>query len=99
MTRVALSALAVVAVVACADSSRPLGPGGARPQVSAMSGYTIVDIGTLGGNFGFARHINHSGLDLGDRRPAAGQTHALRERPGGETIDLHTPGRHMSGAL
>jgi len=48
MTRVALSALAVVAVVACADSSRPLGPGGARPQVSAMSGYTIVDIGTLG---------------------------------------------------
>src|SRR5438093_13493735 len=77
MTRVALSALAAVAVVACADSSRPLGPGGAQPQVAGVPGYTIADIGTLGGNFGFARYINSSGLAWGESCTRVGWPDAL----------------------
>ena len=99
MTRVTLSALAAVAVAACADSSRPLEPGGAQLQVSGMPGYTVVDIGTLGGNFGFARHINDSGLVVGESRTAAGQTHAFLWKPGDQMIDLGTLGGAFSGAL
>src|SRR5436309_15729718 len=74
MTRVALSALAAVAVVACADSSRPLGPGGAQPQVAGVPGYTIAAIGTHGGNLSLPGHINGSKLAVDENLPAAGQT-------------------------
>ena len=86
--------LSVIVIVSC---SEPTTPESAVPVVkssqvlSPPSGYTAVDLGTLGGGTGFGRHINDAGQIAGDSETAGGETHAFLWENGVMT-DLGTLG-------
>ena len=95
------SAIAVMlAAIAC---SEPMSPP-ARPRVQAglappARGYTITDLGTLGGGFAEARAINDVGQVVGLSETAAGEQHAFVWTAAGGMKDLGTLGGTFSRAF
>ncbi len=76
----------------------PLAVESLDPRV-LLSGYTIVDLGTLGGNSSQANAINAAGQVVGSAQLANGTSHAVLWNPGQAGIDLGTLGGSSSTAL
>ena len=99
--KITTSAIAVMlAAIAC---SEPMSPP-ARPRVQAglappARGYTITDLGTLGGGFAEARAINDVGQVVGLSETAAGEQHAFVWTAAGGMKDLGTLGGTFSRAF
>ena len=58
----------------------------------AQVGWTVTDLGTLGGLFGDARDINEAGHVVGEASPVTGGDHAFLWTPSGGMVDLGTLG-------
>ena len=69
-----------------------------EPRV-LLSGYTIEDLGTLGGNSSQANAINAKGQVVGSAQLADGTSHAVLWDPGKAGQDLGTLGGSNSTAL
>jgi probable HAF family extracellular repeat protein len=65
---------------------------------NAQVGWTVTDLGTLGGNFSNAEDINELGHVVGSSHAANGQEHAFLWTPSTGMIDLGTLGGTFSSA-
>jgi probable HAF family extracellular repeat protein len=89
--------LASRTALACSDRSSPTGPASPNlPRLSAdiatasTSGYTAIDLGTLGGGEGWAVDINDAGQVVGVSRVASGEEHLFLWQEGA-MLDLGCP--------
>jgi probable HAF family extracellular repeat protein len=101
--RVACVAAIAFAISACSQSDGVTNLNGpvtdASPR-SAVTGYTRLDLGTLGGSSSYAAAINSSGVVVGWSETKAGDTHAFRWTPAAGMVDLGTlPGQQSSQAV
>ena len=62
-------------------------------------GWTVTDIGTLGGLYGEAEDINEAGHVVGGSTTASGSSHAFLWTPSGGMVDLGTLGGSTSQAF
>lgn len=92
------------AISACSQSDAVTSVNGppvadaARP--SAATGFTRVDLGTLGGTSSYAAAISSAGVVVGWSETKTGDTHAFRWTPSGGMVDLSTlPGEATSQAV
>lgn len=67
--------------------------------VAATAGYTITDLGTMGGNNSYAIGLNNSGQVVGYSTTSIGQTHAFLWNHNSGINDLGTLGGSYSYAL
>jgi probable HAF family extracellular repeat protein len=89
VTRPTLFAIAVTALVGCADPVRPT-----RPDADALvartvsGGYSVTDLGTLGGTSSSAIAINENGEIVGWSSTRSGPGHAFFRTADGSMIDI-----------
>jgi probable HAF family extracellular repeat protein len=88
-----------VGALACTSdqTTQPSTDAAPRPSATSSAGYTVQDLGTLGGTSSGASDINNAGIVVGASRTASGNTHAFRWQNGVMT-DLGTLGGNNSGA-
>src|SRR5262245_52541256 len=90
MTRrgiVSAAALALAALIVCFAAA-----------TAAQSGYTIIDLGTLGGTSSVGQGLNASGQVTGYAETTGGGTHAfVISAPYASMIDVGTPGASSVG--
>jgi probable HAF family extracellular repeat protein len=71
-----LAPATAVIISACASEQSPTEPS-ALPALARANSYTVIDLGTLGGNQSQAAAINPTGQVVGNSLTATGQTHAF----------------------
>jgi len=69
----------------------------AGPALALPTGYTITDLGTLGGDT-WAQGLNNLGHVVGHSVAADGQWHPYVWRPGAGMVDIGTAGQNMGAA-
>lgn len=92
MKHLAIQAVALLTLAACDEPTHPAAPPSPPADIALepSSGYTITDIGTLGGNFAQVSKINESGQVVGGSTTSSGELHAFLWTQGSGMIDLGT---------
>src|SRR5258708_4409825 len=98
MERFAIHALALLTLAACNEPTRPAVPRSPQADLAAgpSSGYTVTDIGSLGGTFTQAFRINGRGQVAGGSPTPTGALHALLWTR--ENRMMYTPPRRFTQA-
>jgi probable HAF family extracellular repeat protein len=94
---------ALLACFACTEPTSPPAAPGVRAELASPAngggGFTITDLGTLGGAFGEARAINDAGQVVGAAATASGEPHAFLWSATDGMKDLGTLGGSFSRAF
>src|SRR5437899_1451559 len=97
--RIALRFAALVVAVSglpvCCTSFMPILPSLKPGDKLSLPGYTITDLGTLGGDTSYALAINRAGEIVGEAETSSGKTHAFIWRKG-KMHDLGSPGQYYA---